>query len=152
MSNTLIQIKKSSVTGNTPDAGSLEYGELAINYADGKIFFKDDLNVVRSIYLQNLYETLNVDGTLLIPTSPTDILNLISANGIKVSANTTLDQIIIDETLSPIINIVYDQANAAYDHANTRFSSSGGTISGDVTITGNVAADYLTINNDDVIT
>jgi len=30
MANTVIQIKKTSVSGNTPDANSLAYGELAI--------------------------------------------------------------------------------------------------------------------------
>lgn len=130
----IIQIKKTSVTGNTPDANNLLYGELAINYADGKLFYKDDANVIQAIYLQNLYETMNVNGTLLIPTSTTDILNFQSGNGITISANSTTETIIIDETLSPIIN-------AVFDFANTRYSSNGGTIYGSTTITGSLVVD-----------
>lgn len=37
MANTIIQIKNSGVTGNVPQ--SLQPGELAINYVDGKIFY-----------------------------------------------------------------------------------------------------------------
>jgi hypothetical protein len=39
MSNTTIQLKYSTSTGNTPQ--TLEFGELAINLADGKLFYKN---------------------------------------------------------------------------------------------------------------
>ena len=45
MSNT-IKLKRSSTAGATPTAGSLEYGELALNYTDGNLFFKTAANVV----------------------------------------------------------------------------------------------------------
>jgi len=35
-------------------------------------------------------------------------------------------------------NSAYNKANSAYDHANTKFASAGGTISGDVNVTGNL--------------
>ena len=35
-------------------------------------------------------------------------------------------------------NSAYSKANSAYDHANTKFASAGGTISGDVNVTGNL--------------
>lgn len=35
-----IILKKSSVTSRVPVAGDLEYGELALNYADGKLYYK----------------------------------------------------------------------------------------------------------------
>ena len=38
MANT-IKLKNSGTSSNVPS--SLEYGELAINYADGKLFYKD---------------------------------------------------------------------------------------------------------------
>ena len=122
-SNTVIQIKRSGESGNVPASANINYGELAINYADGKLFYKNDLNQVKSIYTPNLYETINVGGTLLIPITPTGILSINSANGISVSACTTTDTIVIDETLSPIINISFAQANAAYDHANAAYNT-----------------------------
>ena len=43
MTDTTIKIKRSGVGGTSPDSGgSLEYGELAINYADGHIYFRND--------------------------------------------------------------------------------------------------------------
>jgi hypothetical protein len=47
MANTTIQLKFSTVTGNTPS--SLANGELAINTFDGKIFYSDPSNVIKSI-------------------------------------------------------------------------------------------------------
>ena len=55
MSNTTIQLKRSSNTGNVPDTSSITYGELALNYADGKLYYKNDLDQVKSIYTANQY-------------------------------------------------------------------------------------------------
>lgn len=44
-----ITIKRSSVPGKTPAEADLDYGELAINFADGSLFFKDNSNAVATI-------------------------------------------------------------------------------------------------------
>lgn len=44
--STTIKLKKSSVTGNSPNPANLEYGELALNYADGKLFFRKNDNTL----------------------------------------------------------------------------------------------------------
>lgn len=123
MSNTVIQIKRSGDSGNTPSSANIGYGELAINYADGLLFYKDNLDQIRSIKTQDIFESINVGGTLLLPTSSSDVLSLKFANGITLSACTTTDTIIFDETLSPIINVSFGQANAAYDHANAAYNA-----------------------------
>lgn len=46
---TPIQLYYSSTTSNTPSAGNLADGELAINITDGKLFYKDNGGVVRVI-------------------------------------------------------------------------------------------------------
>ena len=46
---TEIKLKKSSVPGRIPSAGDLSYGEIAINYADGIIYFKNSSDEVKSI-------------------------------------------------------------------------------------------------------
>ena len=46
---TPISIYYSSTAGNTPTAGNLVAGELAINTADGKLFYKDSAGVVQVI-------------------------------------------------------------------------------------------------------
>jgi hypothetical protein len=43
-----ITMKKSAVSGRVPLAGDLAYGELALNYADGLIYFKNSSNLVKS--------------------------------------------------------------------------------------------------------
>jgi len=44
-----IILKKSGTIGSSPDAADLDYGEIAINYMDGKIFYKNPNNIVQSI-------------------------------------------------------------------------------------------------------
>ena len=48
MSNKVL-LKRSSVAGKVPASLDLEYGELALNYADGKLYFKNNSNTVQSI-------------------------------------------------------------------------------------------------------
>ena len=48
MANT-IKLKKSSVAAKIPLASDLDYGELAINYTDGNLFFKNSNNTVQTI-------------------------------------------------------------------------------------------------------
>jgi hypothetical protein len=47
--STAIKLKKSGISGRVPNNASLEYGEVALNYADGIIYFKDTNNTIRSI-------------------------------------------------------------------------------------------------------
>ena len=49
MANTTIQLKRSADTGNVPVYTDINYGELAINYADGKLFYKDSGGSVQVI-------------------------------------------------------------------------------------------------------
>jgi hypothetical protein len=48
MSNKVL-LKRSSVAGRVPSASTLEYGELALNYSDGVLYYKDTSNTVQSI-------------------------------------------------------------------------------------------------------
>lgn len=48
MSNTII-LKKSSVGGKIPAVGDLQHGEIALNYADGKLYYKNTLNLVKEL-------------------------------------------------------------------------------------------------------
>ena len=49
MANKII-LKKSSVQGKIPLVQDLDYGELALNYADGKLYYKNTLTDVVSLY------------------------------------------------------------------------------------------------------
>ena len=60
-----IKLTRSGVSGAIPTSGDLELGELALNYADGKVFYKDSTNSIdllnstynnsgQKIYVMNL--------------------------------------------------------------------------------------------------
>ena len=48
MTNTVL-LKRSSVANTAPAVGDLSYGELAINYNDGTLYFKDTSNAVTAL-------------------------------------------------------------------------------------------------------
>ena len=50
-----VLLKKSSVSSNAPGTGDLEYGEVAINYADGRLYYKNSSNEIN-------VETLKAEG------------------------------------------------------------------------------------------
>lgn len=43
---TSIRLKKSAVADNAPSTSEIDYGELAINYADGKLYYKTSSNAI----------------------------------------------------------------------------------------------------------
>lgn len=47
--NAKIKVKNSGVAGAIPDSSFLELGELALNYADDKLYYKNASNVMRSL-------------------------------------------------------------------------------------------------------
>lgn len=55
-------IKNSSVPGAAPDPAFLDYGELLINFADGKLFYKDDNNVIQFLNAGDLTEYVTLAG------------------------------------------------------------------------------------------
>lgn len=42
-------LKRSSVSGKSPTTDDLDYGELALNYNDGLLYFKDSSNQIKTI-------------------------------------------------------------------------------------------------------
>ena len=53
-----IRLKKSSVAGRIPSTSNLEYGEIALNYQDGKLYYKDASNNVRAFLDSSNISTL----------------------------------------------------------------------------------------------
>jgi hypothetical protein len=84
-SNIAIQIKKSGETGNTP--ADLAHGEIAINYADGKLYYKDDGNFIRYITNQDTFGTIIANGSLILATNPTDVLTIDANDNIRILGN-----------------------------------------------------------------
>jgi len=132
--STTIRLKKSGATGNVPSNTSLEFGEIALNYADGILYYKDASNVIQQISgsAANTFETINANGTLLIADSNTDILTLNPGNAINISGDGITDTVTIgvrtNDTFTSnaidsvatanIVNAVYAIATAAFAKAN----------------------------------
>ena len=57
MSTTAIKLKKSSVVGKSPTDSDLIYGELAINYADGRLYYKSSSNVIKNFIDSDLVDS-----------------------------------------------------------------------------------------------
>jgi hypothetical protein len=116
MANTTLQLRKSGETGNVPP--SLAYGELALNYADGKLFYKAANGTIT--YIQsgggggsssNSFATINVDSSLILATSPTDTLSFVAGNNVTISACTISKTITINS--SDIDQFARNTANTA---------------------------------------
>ena len=128
IANTTIVLKKSGAIGNTPV--SLANGEIAINYADGKLYYKNATGTISAISSGSTtqsFATINANSSLILATSNTDTLSFSASNGISITANTTSKTITIgDGTTVAIANAAYAMANSAnvlaqnaYNWANT---------------------------------
>ncbi len=102
MSNTVIVIKKSLVSGNVPT--TLANGELAINTADGKLFYRNSGGTISSIENQNTFSTVNANSSLIVSTSITDILSIVGNNFVTITANTTSKTITVGSS-NPSSNV-----------------------------------------------
>jgi len=132
--STTIKLKKSGATGNIPSNTTLEFGELALNYADGILYYKNATNTISQISgtAANTFETINANGTLIIADSNTDILSLLAGDAVYISGNGITDSITIGvrsnntffsnatDTLATanVVNAVYAIATSAYAKAN----------------------------------
>ena len=129
IANTTLVLKKSGTSGNVPS--TLANGELAINYADGKLFYKTPSGTIASITGSgggggggDSFSTINVNSSLIIATSNTDTLSFSASNGISITANTTSKTIVIDGG----IGVTFTQA--AFNTANSAIANSQTTIRG----------------------
>lgn len=91
MANT-VKLKKSSVAGKIPQSTDIDYGEVALNYADGKLYFKDSSNVIQLFGASNAVDTLT-NKTLSSPTISGGSINntTIGATTAASGAFTTLN-------------------------------------------------------------
>lgn len=100
MANTTIQLKKSATPSASPSV--LANGELAINYADGKIFYKNATGQIVSFSAAaggNYFGTVNANNTLLVSDTTGDILGIYAGNNISISADAVNDTLTIDAVI-----------------------------------------------------
>ena len=116
MSNKVL-LKKSSVLGKVPATSDLDYGELALNYADGLLYFKNASNTVQSFAAYNSATvTLTATQTLTNKTLTSPTLNTPNINGGTVSL------------ASGILILPSDSGAAQTDSGSAVYDTSIGTL------------------------
>jgi hypothetical protein len=121
--NAKIQVKHSGVIGSVPASSFLEYGELALNYADDKLYYKNSSNSIRSItsnllgdvtgtQLANTIADTTVTGKLLTNYSSTpgtiSAADTILTAFNKLSGNAAQNASITSPTFITSIGLQYD--------------------------------------------
>ena len=99
MANKIV-LKKSSVGSKVPTTSDLEYGELALNYADGKLYYKTSLNTIGSFVAvaggssSDTFKNIAVSGqSTVVADSPTDTLTLVGTADLGITTDATTDSI-----------------------------------------------------------
>lgn len=114
---TPIQLYHSTTSGTAPVAGNLVNGELAINIADGKLFYKDNGGVVRNF------------GTGINYTRITTATTLVDKQG--VIADTTGGAFTINLPATPTAGVqVWVADGGAWGTNNLTIARNGSTIEG----------------------
>jgi hypothetical protein len=96
MPNTVIALKKSATALAVPT--SLANGELALNYADGKIYYKNTAGFIVEFApttSSNYFGTVNANSTLLVADTSNDILSIAPGNNINIVGDAVNDKVTI---------------------------------------------------------
>ena len=144
-----IILKRSGLAGKTPDTGSLNLGEVAINTYDGKVFFK------RSGSVESIQEILTTNSTItgsLSMTGTGSFSSLQVNDTLTVNHGTTIisgSQLVTDEltVLGAInarqFNISVVSSSVIYQSGSTKFGDTQDDthdFTGSVNVTGSVSA------------
>jgi hypothetical protein len=137
-----VLIKRSGTANSVPLAGDLQAGELAINYTDGNLFYKNSSNVVTVIASNQFVSvTGNVTGNYFIG-------NGSQLTGITVAAGTAIVNGNSNVTVGANGNITVSVAGTSNVVV---FTPTGQSITGAVSATGNVTGAYI-IGNGSALT
>lgn len=151
MANTVIAIRSSGVTGNTPSLGVLSNGELSLNFADGILYYKSSSNTlgsIRTTAVSGLTTEVqfndagsfgaNANFTFNKTLATLNVKNInVSTNLIATNANLTVNNITTGTGVGGII------AGANVIYSNTFIANTGGiTTAGNSTLNGIVTVNY----------
>jgi hypothetical protein len=147
---TTIILKNSGTTGNTPTAANLEFGELALNYADGLLFYKAANGTVLSISGSGggggtgngsaAFDQANLAFAQANVANTTAVAAFAQAN----TANTTAVAAFARANAANLIaNLAFDKANTANVFAVAAFAQANTAYSGAVLKTGNTMTGQL---------
>lgn len=144
MANTVIQIKGSGVTGNVPS--TLQPGELAINYVDGKLFYGNQTNT--PTLFDVITEPSGLDGELQFNDSGS-----FGATA-NVRYDSTTNQLIVSqaEIAGQNVKSVFGQVSTLQTDVSNlgtnKVSKTGDVMTGDLVLTQNVRANKIIANTE----
>ena len=137
-----VLLKKSSVGAKAPLATDLDYGELALNYADGKLFFKNASNVIKSFTIDDSVVTLTGSQTLTNKTLTSPTINggalsgtfsgAISLSDTTAATSTTTGALKIGGGLGVAGSIYADQIRLTNNGAGTNVAVGDDAWLGDI--------------------
>jgi hypothetical protein len=122
MTNTVL-IKRSGTANSVPLAGNLSLGELALNYTDGNLFYKNSSNVVTVIASNKFLSVTgnvtagNLSGTSIVGTlttaAQTNITSVGTLTSLAVTGNTTGGNILTGGLISATSTVTGSQFNGS---------------------------------------
>ena len=129
-----VLLKKSSVGARVPVVGDLDYGELALNYADGKLYYKTSSNTIKSFTEDTSVVTLTGTQTLTNKTLSSAILTgtLTAGGGVGTAGQ------ILSSTGS---GVQWITSAAGSSGTVTSITAGTGLTGGTITTSGTIAID-----------
>ena len=115
-----VLLKRSSVAGRVPTTSDLDYGELAVNFADGKIYYKNSSNQIKAFVDSARVEAIAnaVEVIALAQLDSGEVTNLIDSAYIQTRIPESYLATLID---SAYVNLRADHYTTA--NFNTDFAS-----------------------------
>jgi hypothetical protein len=150
MANTVIALRSSGVTGNTPSLGILANGELSLNFADGVLYYKTSSNTlgsIRTTAVAGLTTEVQFNDAGSFGANANFTFNktlaTLNVKNINVSTNlTTVNLTATSITTGTGVGGIIAGANIIY--SNTFVANSGGiTTTGNSTLNGIVTVSYV---------
>jgi hypothetical protein len=150
MANTVIALRSSGVTGNTPSLGVLANGELSLNFADGVLYYKTSSNTlgsIRTTAVAGLTTEVQFNDAGVFGANANFTFNktlaTLNVKNINVSTNlTTVNLTATSITTGTGVGGIIAGANVIY--SNTFVANSGGiTTTGNSTLNGIVTVNYI---------
>jgi hypothetical protein len=148
MANTVISLRSSGATGNTPSLGVLANGELSLNFADGILYYKSAANTlgsIRTTQASGLNKEIQFNDSGSFGSNAS--LTFDKANTTLTTNNFVANTITTGTGVGGIIagaNVIYANTFVANSTTTSTSNSTGAIISnGGLGVKGNVYADAI---------